>query len=250
VTAALRAPFRVHWILWITMVAHGCSKPLFCLPDVPELCQCADGQTGSLVCSAAGDDANVCQCPDARVRTVGMMDGGVSDNGMSPEVMSAPDTGPLLLPDVQRYDTGPISPRCGNGRCDTGEACNSCPSDCGQCPPLCGDGKCNGMETCTSCSGDCGACPSAPVYGQCTSGANCGSNADCQPPYLGYPPLCLPRCEPYNDCPSVPYGNPFPYCNPSRHCWFGCDPSLAKWTCPSGRTCMPVTMDLVVGVCL
>lgn len=53
------------------------------------------------------------------------------------------------------------APRCGDGSCDGGESCGSCPSDCGACAPRCGDGSCGGSETCASCPGDCGACPAA-----------------------------------------------------------------------------------------
>jgi len=46
---------------------------------------------------------------------------------------------------------------CGNGACETGESCSSCPADCGACP-VCGDGTCAPSENCTTCPGDCGAC--------------------------------------------------------------------------------------------
>ncbi len=54
-------------------------------------------------------------------------------------------------------------PLCGNGKCDAtqGEACNTCPKDCGECPIVCGDGKCGKTELCSTCPKDCGTCTSA-----------------------------------------------------------------------------------------
>lgn len=83
-----------------------------------------------------------------------------------------------------------ILPVCGNGNCETGESCSTCPADCAavncggeycgdgycytdhweyctNCPEdctadcykvVCGDGACAGNETCSTCPGDCGAC--------------------------------------------------------------------------------------------
>ena len=49
---------------------------------------------------------------------------------------------------------------CGDGTCDVGESCRSCPTDCGRCPPPpCGDGLCQAGEDCNSCPADCGCCP-------------------------------------------------------------------------------------------
>ncbi|KAL3816827.1 hypothetical protein ACHAXA_008690, partial [Cyclostephanos tholiformis] len=66
---------------------------------------------------------------------------------------------------------------CGNGMCDNGENCNTCPVDCGVCPsptstptpPItsapsvkipCGNGICDNGENCNTCPVDCGVCPS------------------------------------------------------------------------------------------
>ncbi len=47
---------------------------------------------------------------------------------------------------------------CGDGQCGEGEACTSCPKDCGPCK-ACGDGKCDAAtEDCGACPADCGAC--------------------------------------------------------------------------------------------
>lgn len=68
---------------------------------------------------------------------------------------------------------------CGDGTCDTGEDCSSCPVDCGACPSSCGDGTCDPGEDCASCEADCGACNCGD--GQCTAPAeDCAScPADC-----------------------------------------------------------------------
>ena len=71
---------------------------------------------------------------------------------------------------------------CGNGTCDDGEDCSSCPADC---QLGCGDGCCLLGEDCASCPGDCATpenCnPSACGNGQCNYGAGetCLNCADC-----------------------------------------------------------------------
>src|SRR5262245_53164716 len=44
---------------------------------------------------------------------------------------------------------------CGNGACDMGETCTTCPSDCGTCGPVCGDFACTPGEDCFTCPVDC-----------------------------------------------------------------------------------------------
>jgi hypothetical protein len=58
---------------------------------------------------------------------------------------------------------GPSQARCGDGKCEGGERCEDCPSDCGQCN-VCGDGKCSvtEIENCNTCPQDC-ACPDIGV---------------------------------------------------------------------------------------
>ena len=94
---------------------------------------------------------------------------------------------------------------CGDGSCNSGEWCGSCPGDCGECPASCGDGWCNGGEDCSSCSGDCGECVPAPYCGdgQCAPGAeDCGTCLQDCPCWMdgtscnasGYPGQCVAFC--------------------------------------------------------
>jgi hypothetical protein len=70
---------------------------------------------------------------------------------------------------------------CGNGTCEAGELCATCPNDC--CASACGDGNCGGNESCDSCPNDCGPCET------CGDG-NCGEGEDCL--------ACPDDCQ---DCP-------------------------------------------------
>ncbi len=79
--------------------------------------------------------------------------------------------------------SGGAAPACGDGACNGGETCSTCPGDCGDCPPGCGDGACNGGETCSTCPDDCGACPPVCGNGVCEAGESCGNCAgDCAGP--------------------------------------------------------------------
>jgi len=72
---------------------------------------------------------------------------------------------------------------CGDGTCNNGESCGTCPGDCGACP-YCGDGICNNGESCGTC-GDCGACPPPPPPCRSVSlnGASCESSCYVEPGY-------------------------------------------------------------------
>lgn len=60
---------------------------------------------------------------------------------------------------------------CGNGICNPGETCGTCPKDCGAC--ACGDGICQaGSEDCSSCGADCGVC--LPGCATVSSSPGCG----------------------------------------------------------------------------
>lgn len=77
---------------------------------------------------------------------------------------------PVNIPVVNLPPAPPTPPTayCGDGICNSGEICSSCPADCGSCPlpppptAYCGDGICNSGELCSSCPADCGSCSPAP----------------------------------------------------------------------------------------
>lgn len=150
-------------------------------------------------------------------------------------------------------DTAPAA--CGDGQCQSPEACGDCPQDCGPCTPSCGDGSCGGDESCETCPSDCpcaakcgdktcdkasencdtcpddcGKCPTVCGNGTCEIGESCTSCAkDCP---------CAPKCgdkscdKATEDCQKCPAdcGTCPGQCNPITHSG-----------CPSGQQCYPVT---------
>jgi len=69
---------------------------------------------------------------------------------------------------------GTASP-CGNGDCDFGEDCGSCPEDCGPCGGSCGDLTCDPDEDCNSCPEDCGPCSGSCGDTSCSDDESCYS---------------------------------------------------------------------------
>lgn len=68
---------------------------------------------------------------------------------------------------------------CGNGLCESGESCSTCPGDCGSCS-WCGNGLCESGETCSTCASDCGPCPRfCDNDGICEVGEDPDFCADC-----------------------------------------------------------------------
>jgi len=107
-----------------------------------------------------------------------------------------------------------FGPSCGDGCCNVGEDCTTCPQDCiecgdgccvpgedtcncpADCSTDCGDGCCNGTEDCTNCTTDCNTCGD----GCCVSGETaCTCLADC-------PAQCGDGCcspgETFETCPA------------------------------------------------
>jgi hypothetical protein len=128
--------------------------------------------------------------PDAVGRDV------ATDSVVPFDVTNPPDVIPPIDAPV---DVGVDSSTCGNGTCDGGETCTSCPLDCGFCP-RCGDGTCDPTESCSSCPQDCGSCQTCG-NGFCDNGENCLScPGDC-----GVCPSCGDgRCNGTENCTNCP----------------------------------------------
>ncbi len=116
---------------------------------------------------------------------------------------------------------GTIDP-CGNGICDAGETCTTCPADCGiadgwcwrgedeiTCPDDCSDANCevspficDPEESCTSCPEDCSECPECmsqlgnfcPIGVTCCNGLFCDQRLDSQTIDTCQP--CVPEMQP------------------------------------------------------
>lgn len=156
---------------------------------------------------------------------------------------------------VVKRDTQP-SAYCGDGNCDSGETCSSCPGDCGACQPTtyCGDHFCNGGETCYSCPGDCGTCPVTPST-YCGDG-NCDSDETCSscPGDCGSCPTSAycgdGKCDSSESCSSCPgdCGTCLvtkkadgKSCSSGSECTSGrCQSGIC---CPSGKTCCKFNSD-------
>jgi len=135
---------------------------------------------------------------------------------------------------------------CGNGMCEQGEDCATCPADCGVCT-RCGDGRCDGTvclggseagkpcidngecpgsscnigETCSNCQADCGECNPCG-NGHCDWGETISTcPADC---YCGDG-----LCEPGEDGSSCPKDC---YCGNST-----CDAGETAAACPNDCRC-------------
>jgi flagellin-like protein len=79
---------------------------------------------------------------------------------------------------------------CGDGICNNGDTCSTCPTDCGICGNsggYCGDGICNNGETCSTCPTDCGICGVSCNITNCFKSSyqcgfppdGCGGNLTC-----------------------------------------------------------------------
>jgi hypothetical protein len=113
---------------------------------------------------------------------------------------------------------------CGNGRCEPGETCGSCPGDCGACAPSCTGGLALCSGSCVNTQTDannCGACNARCTSGQTCSGGVCTA------------PTCAPglnRCG--GVCTSLLMDD--------RNCGAcGADCAAVGWVCNAGRCADP-----------
>lgn len=76
-------------------------------------------------------------------------------------------------PESCSYDCHePIAPTCGANGCETGETCNTCPTDCGACAPAY-DNSCNHDGNCQP--GEDQTCDDCKMIGFCRSDSDCPS---------------------------------------------------------------------------
>lgn len=134
---------------------------------------------------------------------------------------------------------------CGNGTCDGGEACETCPTDCGACAD-CGDGICNSKyESCTDCEADCGECVGFCGDGICEDGESCtGCPGDCGvcPSVCGNGACefdetcstCEADCGECNDAGDCCFANGSPGCS---------DPAVEGCVCSYDSYCCSTSWD-------
>ena len=121
---------------------------------------------------------------------------------------------------------------CGDGVCDPGEGCVACPGDCPQCGGLCGNGVCDPGEACVGCPGDCPRCAEQCGNGVCNPGEACvGCPGDC-PQCEG---LCGNGvCDPEESCESCPGDCP------------ECPANCPDGTCDADESCQSCALDCPV----
>lgn len=151
-------------------------------------------------------------------------------------------------------------PRCGDGMCNNGETCGTCPMDCtsdcatqclacassADCPTgtFCSDRLCDGTRgcyrqgdstaTCARIGGE--ACPTVSAYNLCTSQSECGPYATCSA-YSDGRAICSRRCATDNDCPAPPGTSVgiFRRCDTGGgRCYLRCN---GPGVCPFGLSC-------------
>ncbi|NIO22883.1 MAG: hypothetical protein GTN38_02550 [Candidatus Aenigmarchaeota archaeon] len=113
-------------------------------------------------------------------------------------------------PDIGVYEflsEEPPTPECGDGNCDSGEDCSSCPQDCScSSPQICCSGVCS-TPTCTQ-NSDCGSDPCKTYTcsnpGTCSSACSSQDKTSC----LNDDGCCPPGCDQTNDNDCLPPGGP------------------------------------------
>jgi hypothetical protein len=145
--------------------------------------------------------------------------------------------------------TAGLAQTCGNGTCDSGETCSSCPADCGACQ-TCGNSVIEGTEQC-----DCGTngCTSAELGGAtCASrmGAGYTGTLNCTTSCTFNTSLCVASCTPNcagkacgsdgcgGNCGTCSLGNATPLCNATNQCAVSsCIPGYANCNGRSSDGC-------------
>jgi N-acetylneuraminic acid mutarotase len=146
-----------------------CCGDGLCRRDQGETCDsCRSdcGCAGDEVCSADGRCVVACQ-PACDGRACGS-NGCGGTCGVCPDDQICNANGACVV----------IPANCGDGACNNGEDCATCPGDCGAC---CGDDACTAGhgEDCTTCPADCG-CPAGDV---------------CDPAARDCVAACVPDCN-------------------------------------------------------
>jgi hypothetical protein len=254
---------------------HACSSPLECLQNTTTSCACANGQTGFMVCNAAGKIAyQSCPCigynagvANADGALIQMLDATMGPTGnmlrdnTSAAFVDAEVADVSKATDAQRNDTGPIGPRCGDGQCDAAENCESCSPDCGACAcqscnsaTRCANGfycafrACDGLPACRSVGSNAPSCaeisgrlcPAVSIYHACKTSQECGPDSDCMPTLISGLMLCSKRCGTNEDCPGPIAGGAVALCGSipgsiGGHCFLFC--GAAGVTCPASLVC-------------
>ncbi|MFH1434284.1 MAG: metallophosphoesterase [Pseudomonadota bacterium] len=112
--------------------------------------------------------------------------------------------------DIADIVDGADAAYCGNGNCEAGETCETCPADCPDCG-TCPDGICDPSEDCSTCSADCGPCPPDCGGETCAEGERCVDEAGADPFCTNCDPdvcaafgvICCPHNAPDGGCTNM-----------------------------------------------
>jgi hypothetical protein len=140
---------------------------------------------------------------------------GVSSDAAARDAVDAPSRESAVVDAPS--DSGP---RCGNGHCEAGESCSTCPADCGTCD------SCAGASTCGACAAmaNCGFCRNT---NSCRTGTSAGpDDHSCGSSDWAWVVSACDACRQHTECGS---------CASAPGCgWCG-----ATGTCSSGTSAGP-----------
>ncbi|MFH1529682.1 MAG: hypothetical protein ABIK09_02985 [Pseudomonadota bacterium] len=122
---------------------------------------------------------------------------------------------------------GACPPECGDGACEEGETCTSCPGDCGSC---CGNGACEAkyQENSCSCPADCPDNPNSCSACQC---GDTGGSCDCSPDCVQLGTCCANACGLCGACPAVCGNGSCEYGETCSGCPIDCGPCCGNGLC-------------------